>query len=147
MTYSNASLKIDPKRYADSGQSLTGDVPLQALSLPSEVLGIGQGVVHYRFNFGIDSENYVYIHGWVETELSLECSRCLKPMAKNFSSEFYLSPVRTAEEAEKLPERYEAVFLTEDKLSVDRIVEEELILNLPIAPAHSTGDCQQIIFH
>ncbi len=140
-------LKINPRRCAEKGQFLQGELPIDTFSLPTDVLAPGLGVVHYRLKFGLDDENFVYIHGWMETELSLECQRCLKPIAKNMSSEFYLSPVQTSEEAESLPERYEAIFLEEECISIERILEEELILNLPIAPMHSTEDCKQVIFH
>lgn len=137
---------IDPKRYAEAGRTLEGALPLSSLSLPAEVLVVPQAVVHYQFSFGVDKEDYVYIHGQVKTELNLECQRCLKPMSQSISSEFYLSPVRTGVEAHDLPERYEAIFLEEGKVSLSQIVEEELILSLPMAPMH-TGNCRQEFFH
>lgn len=137
---------LDPRRCAQAGQILQGELLLSKLSLPAEVLGQAEGVVHYHVTFGIDDQDYVFIKGRVEAELSLECQRCLNPMVQSIKSLFCLSPVRTGQEAEALPEHYEPVFMEGEKLSLSQIVEEELILNLPIAPMH-VGECKQIVSH
>lgn len=127
---------FDPKRFAKATESIKGCLPLDKFSFPAEVLAGSVGEVGYELRFGIDSEGYVYIHGFVDAVLNLECQRCLKPVEYPVHAEFSLSPVRDETEANKLPERYEAILMEQDKLSVLRIVEEELILSLPIAPMH-----------
>lgn len=137
---------IDLKRYAQTGEILEGQLPLSDLNLPAEVLGQKEGLVHYQFRFGVDEGSYVYIHGQVKSELNLECQRCLKPFEKSLESEFWVSPVRSSEDAKGLPEKYDPVFLESDKLSLAHLVEEELILSLPIAPMHA-DDCKVVVSH
>lgn len=131
---------VDPKRFAKSKETLQGSLPASSFNLPAEVLP-GSEDVRYQLRFGFDSENYVYIHGSVEAVLHLQCQRCLQPMEHKIYSEFSLSPVQDANDAATLPECYEAVLMDQDRVSALRIVEDELILSLPIAPMHENEDC------
>jgi len=127
---------FDPVRFAKTQESMEGFIALDKLSLSTDFLVGSAGQVGYKLSFGVDPENYVYIQGVVEAMLPLECQRCLKPMEYPIHAEFRLSPVQSVAEAGALPDRYEAILMEEGKLSVLRIVEEELILSLPIAPMH-----------
>jgi uncharacterized protein len=131
--------RLDPKRCAGRGDTFAGVIPLAELELPAEVLDAAVGSAQYSITFGQDPQAFVYIQGWVEAELVLECQRCLNSFKQHMRSEFCLSPVQTDEEAEKLPERYEATFMESGTLSLSQLVEEELILSFPISPLHSGG--------
>lgn len=135
MSKERAEMPIDPKRCAKAAELRQGRLSLANFDLPTEMLG-DPGEVSYRLQFGVDPEGYVYIHGFIEATLQLQCQRCLKPMEHIVHSEFNLSPVQSEHNAAALPERYEAVLMEQDKLSVLRMVEDELILNLPISPMH-----------
>lgn len=132
--------RLNPKRSAERGDTFTGSIPLAVLELPPEVLEVTTGDVQYSVTFGQDFESFVYVKGWVESEIVLECQRCLDPFKQQVRSEFTLSPVQTCEEAEKLPEHYEATFMESGSILLSQLVEEELILSLPISPLHS-GEC------
>jgi uncharacterized protein len=138
MLKEDAQLTLDPKRSAEKKEALEGTLPLESLDLPAEVLGSPIGEIHYKLGFGKDGENYVFIQGEIETALTLECQRCLKPIEHKVKSEFCLSPVKNSSEAEALPERYDPVLAEGEKLTLLQIVEEELILSLPLVPLHET---------
>jgi len=120
-----------------------GTMSLLELDVSSEFLDVSSGTVRYSLTFGRDVENYIYIQGKVEAEVVLECQRCLGPLKQLVHSEFCLSPVETAEAAAQLPERYEAVFTESGSLSLRHLVEEELLLSLPVAPSHE-GACYPV---
>ncbi len=134
---------INLKHQAEANDTITGVLPFASLSLADseEVLNSHESEVAYSFSFKKDLENYILIEGWIEAVLTLQCQRCLKPMQHAIRSDFCLSPVKTTDEADKLPDSYEAVLMENETISLLRIVEEELILNLPIAPLHE-GQCQ-----
>lgn len=127
---------IDPKQCAVKGHQETGTLSLKGLNLPEDIFANTDGQLEFSLKFGLDEEALIYIEGRLEAELALRCQRCLQPILHRLCSEFQLSPVRTDEEAQNLPERYEAVFMEGEKLSLLRLLEEELILSLPIAPSH-----------
>jgi uncharacterized protein len=56
-------------------------------------------------------------------------------------SHHIITPIAHESEAARLPENYEPVMLEEDFISPVAIVEEELILNIPLIPMHNEADC------
>lgn len=131
---------INPRRSAESKDVVTGVLPLAQLDLPPEVIEPVGGDVQFSLTFAKDPEDYIVIKGWVESELALQCQRCLQPYRVPIRSEFCLSPVRTTTEASTLPECYDAVLMEDESLLLKQIIEEELVLSLPIVPLHK-GEC------
>jgi uncharacterized protein len=58
------------------------------------------------------------------------------------SGEFAYGIVSSEEKAKQLPGRYDPIFVVEENLNIQDLVEEELILNLPIVPMHCSEDCK-----
>jgi uncharacterized protein len=74
----------------------------------------------------------------VKAEVVLACQRCLRPMRRALASE---SQLVFAEEGEpELPEGYDAVGGDPRKLDLAALVEDELLLALPIIPQHEAGE-------
>lgn len=131
---------IDPYRMAKSGQTLVDKVELASLSRASKLSDSGKGEVNYQLEFSIDAENYCVINGKLDTILTVRCQRCLKEFQEKVASEFVVSPVRNDEEAKALPEFYEAVYIADNKIYPVEMIEDELILAVPIVPLHDLGD-------
>jgi uncharacterized protein len=90
----------------------------------------------------VDPEGRQFLKGRVLAELSVQCQRCLQPMRVPVDSEFCLSPVHGEEEAELLPEAYDPIQPSdEDCVDLKALVEEELILSLPVVAVHEPEDC------
>ncbi len=130
--------KIDPITLAHKGASLTGTVALHELPRVFKQLCLGDGEVQVVFEFGKDLKNYYFIKGHIVTELSLQCQRCLQPVNYKIESHFCLSPVKDSKAAADLPSDYEPLIMTDKTISILDMVEEEIILNLPIAVKHDT---------
>jgi uncharacterized protein len=74
----------------------------------------------------------------VTADVVLACQRCLRPMQRTLASE---SRLVFAEEGEpELPEGYDAVGGDPRKLDLAALVEDELLLALPIIPQHAEGE-------
>ena len=69
------------------------------------------------------------------------CQRCLEPMVHGVTAEALFGIVSSAEDAEQLPERYEPLIVAERSLFVADLVEDELLLSLPLVPKHAEKDC------
>lgn len=130
--------KIDPITLAHKGASLTGTLFLHEMLRVFNQLSLGDGEVQVQFEFGKDLKNFYYIKGHLLTVLTLQCQRCLQPVNYKIESNFCLSPVRNDKEAANLPGDYDPLIMTEKTINILDIVEDELILNLPIAAKHDT---------
>lgn len=128
---------IDPARLGRHRETLKGSMALKAYDLPPEVVPNQEASVEYEIQFDIDAEQYVFLKGKIKAVALLECQRCLQPLEHEINTEFCLSPIQDVESVDKLPERYEAVLLEQEgKISLLRLLEEELVLNLPLAALH-----------
>lgn len=139
---SNLPEKIEPVKMAHKGTCLQGQLPLRQMPRLMKELCSDKGDVSVSLKFGIDEQRYNYLKGEVCAELHLICQRCLEPVIYPVKTEFCLSPVEDVEAADKLPERYEPVVLKGSLLLLADVVEEELLLNIPIAAKHPDGGCK-----
>lgn len=137
---------IYPLRFACSGRSLQGRIPVA--EMPRLVAGLYDrgGHVAVNLQFGREEEGRLCVCGVVEAELHLECQRCLEPFAFPARSDVRLGLIRCAESAADLPPEYEPLLVEEEPISLFAMVEDELILALPIVPMHPRDVCSATVY-
>lgn len=136
MTNLSLPQKIEPISLAHKSANLKGTISLSELPRLTDLLYQNDGVVEVALSFGKDHKNYYYIKGHITAELSLKCQRCLEPVSYKINTDFNLSPIKDVKMAETLPEHYEPVLLNDKTLLLSEIIEEEIILNLPMVAKH-----------
>lgn len=142
MSEKNLPEHVDPFRFAEQQLSLTGTIQINELSRLSAYLSAKQGEVALELKFGIDEQGINFLKGHLQTTLNLECQRCLEPFSYEIISDFALGIVKTLEEANALPGHYEPAMAQENNLEIRGIVEDEIILSLPIIPRHAHENCK-----
>jgi uncharacterized protein len=141
MTTNNLPKYIQPVRMAEQSAVLHGKLDLALFTRLKDLLADNQGWVEVSLQFGKDQEHYKYVCGEIGAKLHLICQRCLKPFDYQLQAEVSLSPTLNEAAANKLPARYEPLLISEDKLLLLTMVEDELLLGLPMAPRHANGEC------
>ena len=104
------------------------------------MLSCYESVVRFDLNFekkGI----FRIITGSVLADLELDCQVCMETIDLSVDRKVSLSVVTSIEQAERLPEEYEALLLqsVEETVVLMDIVEDELLLALPDIAKH--GNC------
>lgn len=132
---------IDPIRMADTRRLLEGRIALAEMVRLGESLQDSAGEVTVSLEFGIDNEGIRFMRGRIQAEVSLECQRCLETLRFPIDSEFALAMVRSTVEAEALPSHYEPLLVEGEPLFLRDIIEDELLLALPIVPMHESDEC------
>jgi uncharacterized protein len=80
----------------------------------------------------------VWLHLQARTAVELQCQRCLQPMQDDLQVDRRFRFVRTEAEAVKLDEASEDdVLVLTPRLDLTELIEDELILALPIVPMHA----------
>ncbi len=130
---------IDPVVMAGKQQQLEGGFELSELSRIKDSLADASGTVSFQLLFHRDRK-IIVISGDVDSVLQLRCQRCMELMQWPVHGDVSLAVVSSMDEADRLPDAYEPVLLTETKLPLKDIIEEELLLALPVIPQHA-GDC------
>ena len=131
---------VDPLALAEKGCLIEGEYPLNGLLRLQGMLANYEGAVRFELNFDREGRSRV-ITGSVSTDLVLDCQVCMDAIKLPVKRKVSLSVVTTIEQAERLPEEYEALLLTstEETVVLMDIVEDELLLALPDIAKH--GDC------
>ncbi|NIR32366.1 MAG: hypothetical protein GWN84_24300 [Gammaproteobacteria bacterium] len=133
--------RIRPLRLARRGERVSGRMPVAGMSRLLESLYSDAGEVAVDLRFHRDDEGHHRITGTVQGTLELVCQRCLGPLRFEVDSAVCLEVVERVEDATQPEEGYEPLLVTEEHVSLRRLVEDELILALPPYPRHAQGVC------
>jgi uncharacterized protein len=134
---------VDPRKLADRTTTLEGVVPLADLKRLCDPLADNHGMVRAKFFFERDERSAVVFHSELAVEVSMVCQRCLELVALPIQSACDYAVVKEGANTQSVPKGYDVLELGEDPLDLLALVEEELLLALPIIPAHDPKDCQQ----
>ncbi len=117
-------------------QATTADAPAEAPATP--VRWNARGEARARRGAGPD----VWLHLGAETTVWLQCQRCLQAMREDLAVDRSFRFVRSESEAEaEDPGSEEDVLVLSRALDLRVLVEDELILELPLVPRHD--ECPQ----
>jgi uncharacterized protein len=105
-----------------------------------EIVMASEGDVEVELEFDRDEQNLRVLKGQLKAALVLKCERCLEPVEQSVESQFQLGIVLSDEQAKNLPGYYEPLLVEHESLVLLDVVEEELILSLPMFAYHA--DCK-----
>ena len=144
MSNDNIPDLVDPLKLSKSRGVLEGSLPLSRLARAVGLLVSNEGDLQYKILFDIDHEDVPFLEGNVTGSVQLRCQRCMESLVHELQVSFKLSPVHRESQGSELPTEYEAIVMDEGKISPLRLIEDELILSLPLVPKHDEGDatCQ-----
>lgn len=126
---------IDPVLFAEKERKLKGAILLSSLPRLKDILAEDSGSVAVELSFGRHGRSH-WVRGKVEAVLKLECQNCLEVFDWPVKSTFILGIVTSIDEANLLSDDYEPLLLKEDKIALNDIIEEELMLSVPAFPKH-----------
>ncbi len=132
--------RVDPWQFASKGKQLAGKVAIDNMTRLHQSLVQPQGGVDVSLHFGIDAKGIHYIKGHITTTLILECQRCLLAMPWfvdiNLLLAIMTSDRQSNEDDFDTPYDIYIVEKANENLSLLDLVEDELILALPIVSKH-----------
>ncbi len=131
---------VDPLKYADQNKVLEGTLSVHLLPRAVDILADSNGSVAVSLKFDRDEQNLRVLKGSLDAHVALECQRCLDKVEKDIHSDFALGIVLSDEQAKHLPKHYEPLLVSEEKIDLLEVIEEELILSLPMFAYHDACD-------
>jgi len=137
------SRRIDPFKLADQKASIQRSLDLVSLPRVVEVVGESVNQVTVEMSFWRDDQFRCVIQGHLETRANVVCERCLNPVEQPIVSDFTLCVVASDEAARDIPREYDPLIVTEQFVEVADIVEDEILLALPMFSYHADEDCDQ----
>lgn len=133
---------IDPRKLVDRGIVLKGPVSSTKMTRLNALLDSPAGDVQVELEFGRDEQRIPMMRGHYQVDATLICQRCLEPVVIPLDSQCAVGFVESDEAARSLPGHYEPVILDDESLDLVSLIEDELLLALPVVPTHPIGTCQ-----
>ena len=135
----------DSFKFAAEGRSLAGTVALSDLPRLVDLLVDRTGELAYRISgeVGIDRRSYLRLS--VSGALMLQCQRCLGGMEWPLRLDVTFELVRPGQvipDEELEEDAYDAIEAVPD-MDVLALVEDEIVLAVPIAPRHESCDARR----
>jgi uncharacterized protein len=129
------------KAFLQEGKT-TGFITLDRLPRFVDCLASAKGSVEVELGFDTDQRTGTkIINGRIEALVEVICQRCLEPLEITLSDDINLALIRREADADKLEGDIEPWICEDHKLDVANLVEEQLILCLPLVSYHSDKAC------
>nr|VFK56676.1 MAG: uncharacterized protein BECKTUN1418D_GA0071000_10514 [Candidatus Kentron sp. TUN] len=138
---------IYPLQFARSRRFLRGRVTLVEMHRLRPLLAAREGNVDVNFQFGPDNSDRLSIQGTVRADLYLICQRCLGAMLFHAESDVRLNLVSADDQMGCLVKHVSPGFellvvVNDEAMALSDLVEDELLLALPIVPKHVDDICE-----
>jgi uncharacterized protein len=135
---------VDPERLAEQHSDCQGTLSFDQCQRLVPLLLTTAGEAQFAFHFAREPQGRLVVTCYVQAVLTLQCQRCSDPLALTVNAKQQLAVVKSLTEAELLPEHLEPLLIDEDRVNLHELVEEELLLALPVVPRHEL--CQPLDF-
>jgi uncharacterized protein len=128
----------DAFRFAKEGRVLEGTLPLSALERLHDLLAVVEGEIIFRLEGSKGARGEHLLQLVVTGTLPLACQRCLKavPYDLDVDSLLELVPEGAELSQDELEDDTRDFLPVAKELEVAELVEDEILLALPVAPRH-----------
>ncbi len=134
------TVEVEPKRFCTGGQSWETRAAVSAF--PRLAKEFTQGELFCRVEGSADARGAMRLRVLVEGESMLRCQRCLGDLPHRLAIDHVLMLARDADELERLEADPDCdVIPLENRLDLVALIEDEVLLSLPLAAMHAEGEC------
>ena len=143
----SAAAVIDALEFARAEEELRGSLRVVSLKRLEDVLFDSDGSLEYMIRGSRDDRNRPQLELQVSGDLHLQCQRCLGLLRYEVAESNTLVVVQRGDDPEEdmddpdAPDTIEAT----PELDVAGLIEDEVLLSLPLAPRHAEGTCESRI--
>jgi uncharacterized protein len=134
---------IDSLDFSRSGGELSGDVPVSELPRLADLLADSVGKISYTLQGIQGKDGHPQLALKLMGVINLRCQRCLGALIYpvNLVSKLRLVSGETLDNSDIDDDEMDSIPV-EKRLDVLTLLEEELLLSLPIAPKHALDVCE-----
>ncbi len=121
----------------------SGELLLSQMPRLSELVIADDSRIPVTFEFGYNEAQLATLKGGYQADLKVICQRCLEPMVTSINQEFTLLIDATDEDIESC--QLDSVYTSEGYLNMVEVIEDELILALPLIMMHEDRNCNSYL--
>lgn len=134
-------LRVKASQAVSRHAAFTGSVPLAKLPRLAATLADPVGELHVELQATRDDEGQDWLHGEIRGRLPLTCQRGLHAFDWELDVALSLALVDSEADEQKLLKDSEAYRVEDDQLPLRDLVEDEVLLALPMTPRCNDPDC------
>ncbi|MDQ1363715.1 MAG: hypothetical protein QG652_1577 [Pseudomonadota bacterium] len=134
---------LDFVQKADHGTGIKGVCPVSRMQRLAAMLLDDSGSVAVDVQFGRQGKLRT-LGGELSANLNVVCQRCLQPMQYTLQTRMNLALIRDDADADALPAGLEPLLLEADEMNLAAVIEDELLLALPLVLVHEQ-DCSDFL--
>lgn len=133
---------IDTLDFAYKGGEHHGKIAVSDLERLQDYLVGNRGELKYKVSGALDRDGKPVLRIVIQGTISLQCQRCLGELRHVLDLRTDLLLTRNEDELSRLDENESADgILAIPDLDILALIEDEIILGLPISPRHGEGEC------
>lgn len=138
---------VDARKLVQRGQQLTGTLPSTQLARLNAAVESVDGDIRAELEFARDLQGNRTVSGKLHGKVALLCQRCLQAMPRAVLAEFHWGVVWSEEQGKSLPKDLDPVVQDGDELNLYEVLEDEILLNLPMVAYHEEECVARDRFH
>lgn len=138
----SVSFVIDPLDFVQNAGIHHGKIPVDALVRLHDFLFDKEGELIYQISGQFDKHEKPGLRLEIKGKIHLSCQRCLGKLPHTIDLQIFLVLAKTEAELDQADEdeAADAILATPD-MDVVSLIEDEIILSLPISSCHTEGEC------
>ncbi len=131
---------VDPGKMAEQSAQLVLRTPLAAFKRLREVTLGDAGEVSVQLKFHRDARGVPNVRGVITATVEQTCQRCMSAVTVPLQADVNVFLLNDEVYADRLSEDDDYVVFEDDRLDLLELIEDELIMSLPLVARHE--DCQ-----
>jgi uncharacterized protein len=137
---------VDTRKIFQKQGELSGTVAIERLAGFQQYLISKSAEIEVELSFSLNESSKRIISGTLDASVSVACQRCLEPVKIILKDNFRLALVNDESQIGGLGADFEPWICEDKNLILTDVIEEQLILCLPIVSYHANDSCQAITF-
>jgi uncharacterized protein len=132
---------IDPRKLANQGIVLEGEFHAQHLPRLGQAVTSIETPLSALVKFGVDEARAKVVSGTLSISVSVVCQRCLDPVTIALSTDFSAQVIWSEDQLVNVPSDREPWIVVDKMASLNELLEDEILLALPLVNYHEIGKC------
>ena len=133
--------QIDPRKLALQGLALAGEIAAKDLTRLRESVEAVTGPLKASLQFSLDESRQPMVTGEASVCVDVICQRCLDIMNIEVKAAIALQVVWSEDHLANVAPDYEPWIVVDKIADLDVVIEDEILLALPIVNYHKIGEC------
>ena len=132
---------IDPRKLALQGNLLEGTVNVADLARLEASVSAICGPLQASIQFSLDESRAKIAEGEAKVPVETVCQRCLDPVVLDLQANFAVQVIWSEDHLNRVAANYEPWLVVDKMANLNELLEDEVLLALPLVNYHPAGEC------